>query len=87
MRAFVAVLEGGRFVTPLLNSGRRGFLSSKDRCVAAEIAAQLLGIVVVDGAGMGQRLGDAEFVKFIDDLTRLNFELPRQLIDSDLTHV
>jgi hypothetical protein len=26
-------------------------------------------------------------VKFIDDLTRLNFELPRQLIDSNLTHV
>jgi hypothetical protein len=36
---------------------------------------------------MGQGLGDAEFVQFIDDLTRLNFELPRQLIDSDLTHV
>jgi hypothetical protein len=36
---------------------------------------------------MGQRLGDTEIVQFIDDLTRLNFELPRQLIDSDLTHV
>jgi hypothetical protein len=36
---------------------------------------------------MRQSLGDAELVQFIDDLTRLNFELPRQLIDSDLTHV
>ncbi len=36
---------------------------------------------------MGQRLGNAELVQFIDDLTRLNFELPRQLIDSNLTHV
>jgi hypothetical protein len=36
---------------------------------------------------MGQRLGNAELVQFIDDLTRLHFELPRQLIDSDLTHV
>jgi hypothetical protein len=36
---------------------------------------------------MGQRLGNAELVKFIDDLTRLHLELPRQLIDSDLTHV
>jgi hypothetical protein len=35
---------------------------------------------------MGQRLGNTEFVQFIDDLTRLHFELPRQLIDSDLTH-
>jgi len=36
---------------------------------------------------MGQRLGDTEFMQFFDDLTRLNFELPRQLIDSNLTHV
>jgi hypothetical protein len=36
---------------------------------------------------MGQRLGDTELVQFIDDLTRLHLELPRQLIDSDLTHV
>jgi hypothetical protein len=57
------------------------------RSVAAEIAPQLFGVVVVDRAGMGQRFGDAELVQFIDDLTRLNFELPRQLIDSDLTHV
>jgi len=58
-----------------------------DRRIAAEIAPQLLGVIVVDRAGMGQRLGNTELVQFIDDLTRLNFELPRQLIDSDLTHV
>jgi hypothetical protein len=56
-------------------------------CVTSKIAAQLDGVVVVDRAGMGQRLGDTELVQFIDDLTRLHFELPRQLIDSDLTHV
>jgi hypothetical protein len=56
------------------------------RSVAAKIAPQLLGIIVVDRAGMGQGFGDTELVQFIDDLTRLNFELPRQLIDSDLTH-
>jgi hypothetical protein len=55
--------------------------------VATEIAPQLFGVVVVDWAGMGQGFGDAELVQFIDDLTRLDFELPRQLIDSDLTHV
>jgi len=55
--------------------------------VAAEIAPQFLGVVVVNRAGMCQGFGDAELVQFIDDLTRLNFELPRQLIDSDLTHV
>jgi hypothetical protein len=57
------------------------------RGVAAEIAPQLLGVVVVDRTRMGQGFDDAEIVQFIDDLTRLNFELPRQLIDSDLTHV
>jgi hypothetical protein len=57
------------------------------RLIAAEIAPQLLGHVVFDRAGMGQRLGNTEIVQFIDDLTRLDFELPRQLIDSNLTHV
>jgi hypothetical protein len=63
------------------------FPAGQDRGVAAEIAAELVGVVVVNRTGMRQRLGDAEFVQFIDDLTRLNFELPRQLIDSNLTHV
>jgi hypothetical protein len=36
---------------------------------------------------MGQLLGDTEFMQFVDDLSRLHFELPGQLIDSDLTHV
>jgi len=74
-----------------LASRRSGWLFSwrrhDGRSIAAEIAAELFGVVVVDRAGMGQRLGNAEIVQFIDDLTRLNFELPRQLIDSNLTHV
>jgi hypothetical protein len=68
------------FPTLLLMGGDHG-------SVTAEIAPQLFGVVVVDRAGMGQGFGDAELVQFIDDLTRLDFELPRQLIDSDLTHV
>jgi hypothetical protein len=58
-----------------------------DRSIAAEIPPQFLGVVIVNRAGMGQRLGDPELMQFIDDLTRLDFELSRQLIDSDLTHV
>jgi hypothetical protein len=57
------------------------------RSIAAKEPTQLFSHVVFDRAGMGQRLGDTEIVQFIDDLTRLDFELPRQLIDSDLTHV
>jgi hypothetical protein len=31
--------------------------------------------------------GYAEFVQLVDDLARLHFQLPRQLIDSNLTHI
>jgi hypothetical protein len=71
----------GRFRRP------RGLRRLDDGCIATKIAPQFLRVVVVDRTGMGQRLGNTELVKFIDDLTRLNLELPRQLIDSDLTHV
>jgi hypothetical protein len=57
-----------------------------NRSIATKIPPQFLGVVVVNRAGMGQRLGDPELMQFIDDLTRLHFELSRQLIDSDLTH-
>jgi hypothetical protein len=36
---------------------------------------------------VGQLFGHAEFGELLDDLSRLYFELPRQLIDSDLTHI
>jgi hypothetical protein len=74
----------------LLRLGLRFSLSWRnngDRRVAAVIAPQPVSHIIVDRTGMGQRLGIAELVKFIDDLSRLNFELPRQLIDSNLTHV
>ena len=51
------------------------------------IPAQLIGLVFVDRAGVGDFFGDAEFVQFVDDLARLHFQLPRQLIDSNLTHI
>jgi hypothetical protein len=53
---------------------------------AAIIAAQLLGHVFVDRAGVRDFFGDAEFVELVDDLARLHFQLPRQFIDSNLTH-
>jgi hypothetical protein len=51
------------------------------------IAAQLIGFVFVDRAGVGHLLGNAELVQFVDDLARLHFQLSRQLIDSNLTHI
>jgi hypothetical protein len=76
---------------PVFSVGLSSFffsLTSYDHgSISAEIPPQLHGVVVIDRAGMGQSFGDAEVVQFIDDLARFNFELPRQLIDSDLTHV
>jgi hypothetical protein len=54
---------------------------------AAVITAQLIGFVLVDRAGMGDLFGDTEFVQLVDDLARLYFQLPRQFIDSNLTHI
>src|SRR5258708_6242279 len=51
------------------------------------IPAQLVGPVLVDGTGVGNFFGNAEFVELVDDLARLHFQLPRQFIDSNLTHI
>jgi hypothetical protein len=53
---------------------------------AVVVPPQLIGLVFVDRARVGDFFGDAEFVQLVDDLARLHFQLPRQLIDSNLTH-
>ena len=50
------------------------------------VTAQLIGLIFVDRTGVGDFFGNAEFVQFVDDLARLHFQLPRQLIDANLTH-
>jgi hypothetical protein len=54
--------------------------------LASVIPAQLICLVFVDRAGVGDFFGDAELVQLVDDLARLHFELPREFIDSNLTH-
>jgi hypothetical protein len=51
------------------------------------ITAQLIGLVFVDRAGVSDFFRDPEFVQLVDDLARLYFQLPRQFIDSNLTHI
>jgi len=55
--------------------------------LALVVSAKLIGFLFVDGTGMGDLFGDAELVELVDDLARLDFQLPRQLIDSNLTHI
>jgi hypothetical protein len=54
---------------------------------AAIVTAQLFSAFVIDRAGVSNFLGNSEFVQFVDDLARLHFQLPRQFIDSNLTHI
>jgi hypothetical protein len=54
---------------------------------ATVVTPQLVGFVVVDRTGVGNLLGNAKFVQLVDDLARLHFQLPRQFIDSNLTHI
>jgi hypothetical protein len=61
--------------------------SGSGRGVSGIVAPQSIGHIVVDRAGMGHLLGNAEFVELVDDLARLYFQLPRQLINPDLTHI
>jgi hypothetical protein len=42
--------------------------------------------VVVERTGMRLLIGDAQFWKQIQNDVRLDFELPSQLVDANLTH-
>jgi hypothetical protein len=49
-------------------------------------AAQLDRHVFIDGAGVRLLFGDAQFGQPVQDLVGLDFELPCQLVDSNLLH-
>jgi hypothetical protein len=42
--------------------------------------------VLVDGAGVGLFFGDPKLRQPVENLPRLDFELPRQLVDSNTLH-
>jgi len=48
--------------------------------------SQLDGHVLVDGAGVGFLFGNAQFRQAIQDFMSLDFQFPRQLVDSNLLH-
>jgi hypothetical protein len=69
------------------NGGGGAVAMLRSERLTGVITAQLVGLIFVDRAGMGNFFSDTEFVQLVDDLARLYFELPRQLIDSNLTHI
>ncbi len=54
--------------------------------IAGETLPQYDCNVFIDRAGVRLFLMHAQFGQQVDDDPRLNFELPRQLIDSDFLH-
>jgi len=50
------------------------------------VAAQLVHYVVVQRAGVRLFIRDAQFGELLQYFVSLNFQLPRQLVNSDLSH-
>jgi hypothetical protein len=54
---------------------------------ALEVATHLLGFIGFDGAGVRLFLGDADRLESVENCVALLFQLARQIVDSNFTHV
>src|SRR6476660_5014049 len=52
----------------------------------AEMFTYLDRFVVFNGTGMSLLLGDSDFLKYIENSFTLNFQLPCQIVNSNLAH-
>jgi hypothetical protein len=46
----------------------------------------LVGLIVLQRAGVGLAGGQAEFRQYVQNLTALDFHLSREIVDTNLTH-
>ncbi len=53
---------------------------------SAEVGPHFLCLVVLERTGMGLLLGDSDFGENIENRFAFNFQLPGQIVDSNLTH-
>jgi hypothetical protein len=53
---------------------------------AAEVSPNFYRFVLFERAGMGFLLGDADFGQHIENRFALDFQLPGQIVNSNLTH-
>jgi len=63
-----------------------GFRAHRHASTTLHALPDLLGDVFVNGAGMSFLLGDTELGQHVENCMRWDFELPRQLVDSDFRH-
>ena len=52
----------------------------------AEVFPHLYRFMVFNGTGMSLLLGDSDFLKHIENSFTFNFQLPCQIVDSNLAH-
>jgi len=65
----------------------RGRLRRRVRLArAVEVSPNFLRFVLFERAGMGFLLGDADFGQHIENGFALDFQLPGQIVNSNLTH-
>jgi hypothetical protein len=58
----------------------------REQGLMSEGDAQLVRHVIINGAGMRLLVGHADFGQLIKDFVRLDFELPCQLVNTNLLH-
>jgi hypothetical protein len=89
LRLGLSVRDGRRFGMsgrPVLGSGFRLAAGWRFRVLVPVVAAQLQHYVVVQRAGVRLFIRDAQFGELLQYFVSLNFQLPRQLVNSDLSH-
>jgi len=89
LRLGLSVRDGRRFGVgwSAVLSGGFGFAAGRGfRILMPVIAAQLQHHVVFQRAGVRLFIRDAEFGEFFQYFVSLDFQLPRQLVNSDLSH-
>jgi hypothetical protein len=85
----LAVRDGRRFGVngrPVWRCGFELATGWRFRILVPVVAAQLVHYIVVQRAGVRLFIRDAQLGKLLQYFVSLNFQLPRQLVDSDLSH-
>jgi hypothetical protein len=85
----LSVGDGGRFGVgrgAVLRGAFEFAAGWRFRILVPVVAAQLVHDVVVQRAGVRLFVRNAQFGKLLQYFVSLNFQLPRQLVNSDLSH-
>jgi len=69
-----------------LGRTRRGAAATGRSAALVELRANSVGFVHLNGTGVGLALAQAELHQYVKNLTALDFQLSREIVDSNLAH-